>query len=164
MNSVCLNINIYIYIWRYIYCGMKAFSAGQTNVTKPNAPGKVCTKQSWRHMTEKNLLRLSEKLVSHCIMGYKLRFLLKPLNTIVLWCTVGLSWAPMMPRGASLSESHACDRCCFSSLEQREYWINKRKVGSPNTFYCTYISAIYIYIQWGTQVFIHIILYYLLHF
>ena len=47
---------------------------------------------------------------------------LKPLNTIVLWCTKGmnevLNNSPMMPRDASLSDRYTSDRWCFSSLSR----------------------------------------------
>ena len=43
---------------------------------------------------------------------------LKPLNTIVLWCTKGmnevLNNSPMMPRDAILSDRYTSDRWCFS--------------------------------------------------
>ena len=62
---------------------------------------------------------LSERLASLGITGI-FKAIIKPLNTIVWWCTRGfvgvLKWAPMLPKDASLSDSFTFDRCCFSSL------------------------------------------------
>ena len=40
---------------------------------------------------------------------------LKPLNTIVLWCSEGFQdgWNSIGPRDASLSTSYTCNQCCF---------------------------------------------------
>ena len=44
----------------------------------------------------------------------------KHLSTIVLWWSEGfggaLSWTPIMSKGASLSDSYTCDRCCLSDV------------------------------------------------
>ena len=66
----------------------------------------------------KKLYCLSERLASLGIMGAQLWFLLKPLATIVLWCTGGFKgaiiWDPIVPRNVSLSDSCTSDRFFFS--------------------------------------------------
>ena len=56
-------------------------------------------------------------IVSQHNEGTQLRGPLKPLSTIMLWCSMGFrgafNWMHMMPRDVSLSDSWMPDRCSF---------------------------------------------------